>query len=237
MKKKSKYFGKASQKLCVAGFVACACAAPLFQLEAVQEFMLNDVALLLIKRPLNDPGQWRKDFLIFSIVFFAAALVAFGCLYSLVTYSPLKARRGAIKRLFSLSYLRGAARSIRFKGYFKDTAQELKDFFRDKDVFNKRNGRVLLGIFAATFIGYFALIRSGVGFSDDIDRSMNGGFGWLFARRIVTEVINTIIHTGHTIYDVSPLGQVMAMGFLSLAAFIMAKIISGCSNAGGGQPA
>ena len=207
MKKRNRFFGKTSQKLCVAGFVACALIAPVFQLEAVQDFILSDVATALIGRSLIELGRWRNFVKAFSALLVVAAFLVFGFLYSVAT-------------------------SARLSGYFKGAARELRDFFHNnKGVFNRRSGRILLAIFATAFLGFFALMRSGAGYRDDVYRQISGVFGWMPGfGRVVTEALNLAIHGAYLIHDRSPLGQIMATGFLSLAALVMALVFGGLSG-------
>ena len=209
MKKKNRFFGKTSQKLCVAGFVVCAVIAPVFQVTALQDFMLSDVAMALVGRPLRNPNMWRHIMSASSRFILVCSTIVFGFLYSLAT-------------------------SMRVSGYFRGAAQELADFCHNKDVFCKRNGRILLAVFALTFIGYFALLRSGAGYIDDIARQIVGHFDWMFTLgRVVTELLNLAIHGAYVIHDRSPLGQLIAMGFLSAAALVMAIAFNKLSQRGG----
>ena len=205
----NKYFGKTSQKLIIAGIVVCACAAQVFRIEAVQDFFLYDVAQALIGRPLTRPHVYRVFLSGLSVFIPAAAFIVFGFLYSMATFPKVS-------------------------GYFKDTARELKDFFHERNVFNRRNGYILLAVFAVTFIGYFALIRGDSGYRDDLYRQNSGTFGWL-ARygRVITETVNLAIHGAYSIHDRSPLGQIIAMGVLSVAALVMSLAFSGFLVMGG----
>ena len=189
MKNKNRFFGKRSQKLCVALFVVCAVIAPAFQATAVQDFILSDVARALVGRSLIGIERWRNFVKAFSALLVIAALIVFGFLYSLAT-------------------------SARVAGYFRGAAQDLKDFFHNKDVFNGRNGRILIAVFALAFVGYFALIRSDAGYRDDLYRQISGSFGWMpgFAR-VTTEVLNLAIHGAYLAHDRSPLGQLIAWAF------------------------
>ena len=207
----NKYFGKTSQKLCIAGFVVCAAIAPILRLEALQDFVVNTAAPMILgadtNRFLNELDTWTSLLRGLCRDIPICLMLCFGFLYCLAT-------------------------PFRFSCRFKGTCwQELKDFFHEKRVFNKRNARILLSIFAITFIGFFALIRSGVGYNDDLGRQISGSFGWMFSfARVVTEVLNLAIHGAYLIHDRSPLGQVIAMGFLSVAALVMAIAFSGLSG-------
>ena len=201
----NRFFGKRLQKLAIAGFVACAALAPVFQVKAVQDFILSDVAMALFNQSLIELDRWRNFVAAFSALLAIAGFLVFGFLYCVAT-------------------------SARLSVYFKGAGDELESFFHNNGIFNKRNGRILLAIFAAAFIGFFALMRSGVGYADDYRRQITGSFGWMPGfGRVVTEVLNLAIHGAYLIHDRSPLGQLIAMGFLSVAALVMALAFSGLS--------
>ena len=86
----------------------------------------------------------------------------------------------------------------------------------------KKSFIILSGIF---FIGIIAIIRANFNYIDDMGRALEGYRGWNNFSRFTSNAISTLIHTDNYITDISPLTQIIAVLFLSLASIALLYVV------------
>lgn len=98
-----------------------------------------------------------------------------------------------------------------------------RSFFKDKN-FLKYFGF----IYGLYFLALFKLFIVNIYYIDDLGRAMNGYIGHKFANRWGSEYLSNLIHMDYVnfITDISPLTQLIAIVFLSIASMALVKIVN-----------
>jgi hypothetical protein len=88
----------------------------------------------------------------------------------------------------------------------------------------------ILFLFVIYFLAIFSIIRANFNYVDDVRRSIVGnGMRGDFSRHI-SQFLSYFLHTNSRLTDISPLPQFVACLFLSLAGFMLVKIICNKAN-------
>lgn len=120
--------------------------------------------------------------------------------------------------------------SSRIKNYWHSNFEYFRTKLKSKEIINKRNGIILLILFAVSLIGFFALLRADVNYIDDIRHNTSTHYEWLNKGRIGIILSNLFIQTGYTLGDRSPINQLIAILCLDLSAIILAYVFSKLFN-------
>lgn len=125
--------------------------------------------------------------------------------------------------IFVLVYSRLTFTKVR--QYWHNNFQAIKKLFCDKSVFNKRNGIILVILFAISFIGFFALLRANVEYIDDIRHNVSTHYEWGNNKgRWGIVAANLLVQMGYTLGDRSPIPQLIAILALDVSALILAIV-------------
>lgn len=82
-------------------------------------------------------------------------------------------------------------------------------------------------LFSIYLIGYLAIIRANFAYIDDLGRVLSGYKGWENFSRFTSNFLSSFIHTSNYLTDISPLTQIIAIVFLSLAGLIILHVLTG----------
>ena len=84
-------------------------------------------------------------------------------------------------------------------------------------------------IYGLYFLALFKLFIVNIYYIDDLGRAMRGYIGHKDANRWGSEYLSNIIHMNYAnfITDISPITQLIAIAFLSIASMALVKIING----------
>ncbi len=81
-------------------------------------------------------------------------------------------------------------------------------------------------------VALLALFRANYYFVDDLGRAMMGYHGWLDWSRYVTQWLSFVIHPTSHLTDISPLPQLLAVAFMSLAGLLVIYTFTGKKEIG-----
>lgn len=125
--------------------------------------------------------------------------------------------------VFLLLYSRITFTGVRL--YWHENYASFKRIFSDKSIFNKKNGIVLITLFAISFLGFLALLRANVSYIDDIRHNVETYYEWGNNKgRWGIAIANLLVQMGYTLGDRSPITQLVAIVFLDASAIILAIV-------------
>jgi len=82
-------------------------------------------------------------------------------------------------------------------------------------------------VYAVYFVGYFSLLANRISYVDDMQREITGNFSFLYFSRYLSEFLSKVIHLNLTKNtDISPIPQLIALIFVTLASMILVKILA-----------
>nr|WP_297767836.1 glucosyltransferase domain-containing protein [uncultured Butyrivibrio sp.] len=84
-----------------------------------------------------------------------------------------------------------------------------------------RYRRVFLGQIVVYLLAYSSIFRANFNYADDVGRVAHGYHGWMVFSRHTSTFLSNIIHADWYLADVSPLTQILAVIFLSLAGAVL----------------
>lgn len=96
-------------------------------------------------------------------------------------------------------------------------------YFKNKLV-TKENIKAFSFVFSIYIVAYISIFRSGVDYLDDLERGYTGKRGWQNFSRYTSNILSSLFNMSDKLTDMSPLTQLIAIIFLSLAACILARI-------------
>lgn len=107
------------------------------------------------------------------------------------------------------------------KKIWSDIKAEFTKIIRSENFI--RNITILGAIFAVAF---FALIHASYDYADDIRRTYTGERSWVGSSRYISEIFSILFHTNLKIEDITPITQIWAILFITIAAYLMAWIFT-----------
>ena len=84
----------------------------------------------------------------------------------------------------------------------------------------------ILILFGIYLVGMFAMLRANFNYIDDLGRAITGYAQWSKESRYLSELLSRIVHADMTLFDVSPLPQVLAALILAVTGIIIKKQFS-----------
>ncbi len=95
----------------------------------------------------------------------------------------------------------------------------VREFMRQKDLW-----KYFAFMYAVYFVGYLGLLIADVYYIDDLGRSQSGYHNYGFSRHLANG-LSTLIHLNRHSTDISPITQLIAIGFISFGSLMLAKVV------------
>ncbi len=95
-----------------------------------------------------------------------------------------------------------------------------------KQLFNKDNIKPFLFIFSIYVIAYSSIILADVYYIDDLRRSIDGNPGWENFSRYMSNYLSMGLNFSRRLTDIYPLGQLLAIVFLSLSSLTLSLLFN-----------
>ncbi len=97
----------------------------------------------------------------------------------------------------------------------------VKNFFKKENFY-----KAFSFVFVVYLLGYLALFRANVDYIDDLRRSVDGNPGWSHFSRYTSTFLSKFFNFSSHITDISPLSQMIALFFVSLASLVLVHVFA-----------
>lgn len=100
---------------------------------------------------------------------------------------------------------------------------EYNSLSKNITLYIKENFRFFIFTYIIYLIGYTALLRADSFYIDDMRRVLDGVAGWENFSRFSSNFLSGVFNTSKVLTDISPLSQLISIGFLTLSSIILVK--------------
>jgi hypothetical protein len=158
------------------------------------------------------------------------------CYGSWITSSKLPAILGMTNQVYSnfLIYLVSVVSLVAVPivatcfSYYLEIGKEIFNEFHRSETLKsntysfRKSFLVVIGIY---LVGISAIIRTGLSYNDDLSRAALGYKNWVNYKRILSNLLSTIVHMDTYLTDVSPLTQIISASIMAFSGVILLVII------------
>jgi hypothetical protein len=112
--------------------------------------------------------------------------------------------------------------------YYIEMGIEIIDEFRSTKTFEANRWylrRATLFLSGIYILGISAIVRVNYGYRDDLARAARGYKGWDNYRRLLSNVLSSIVHMDNYLTDVSPLTQILSAVIMAISGVLLLVII------------